>query len=308
MIRAHREDALLSTLTRQLAGRQVDRRTFLRHAARLGISVAAAAQLVDRVIGRDAPRPAGAQTPKKGGTLKVATKADFTSFDPIIAVDYETWILVLNVFDVIVNYDKDGKLYPVIAKEIPKVSNGGKTFEIKVRDGAKFHNGRQIVADDIKYSLERVALKENKSWGIAYVGNVVGLKDYQERKLKELPGIKVVDRMTVVIDLETPSANYFNYLTMSTNAPVPREEVEKLGPEWGKKVVSTCLTEIRWASSTDIQVPSNVVLRKNHVPISIKSCRNSLRARQVAFSVFLATGSGLLRVDNWSTSGKQEIT
>src|SRR5256714_13930219 len=78
--------------------------------------------------------------------------------------------------------------------------------------------------------------------------------------------------------------------------------------EWGKKVVSTCLTEIRWASSTDIQVPSNVVLRKNHVPISIKSCRNSLRARQVAFSVFLATGSGLLRVDNWSTSVKQEIT
>ena len=35
MIRAHREDALLSTLTRQLAGRQIDRRTFLRHAARL---------------------------------------------------------------------------------------------------------------------------------------------------------------------------------------------------------------------------------------------------------------------------------
>ena len=239
MIRTHREDALLSTLTRQLAGGQVDRRTFLRHAARLGISVAAASQLVDRMIGRDAPRPASAQMPKKGGTLKVATKADFTSFDPIIAVDYETWILVLNVFDVIVNYDKDGKLYPVIAKEIPKVSNGGKTFEIKVRDGAKFHNGRQIVADDIKYSLERVALKENKSWGIAYVGNVVGLKDYQEHKIKELPGIKVIDRMTVVIDLETPSANYFNYLTMSTNAPVPREEVEKLGPEWGKKVVGS---------------------------------------------------------------------
>src|SRR5262245_47937798 len=203
-MRDQKEHPLIPTLKRLLIERQVDRREFLRSAAQLGMSVSAAYAFVDWVAGKHGPRPAGAQAPKKGGTLKVATKADFTSFDPIIAVEYETWILVLNVFDVIVNYDKDGKLYPVIAKEIPKVSNGGKTFEIKIRDGAKFHNGRQIVADDIKYTLERVALKENKSWGIAYVGNVVGLKDYQERKIKELPGIKVVDRMTVVIDLETP--------------------------------------------------------------------------------------------------------
>lgn len=158
-MRDQREQVLVPALKRQLVERQIDRREFLRYARRLGMSVSAAYVLVDSLTGRHGPRSASAQSPKKGGTIKVATKADFTSFDPIIAVDYETWILVLNVFDVIVNYDKDGKLYPVIAKEIPRVSNGGKTFEIKIRDGAKFHNGRQIVADDIKYTLERVALK-----------------------------------------------------------------------------------------------------------------------------------------------------
>jgi peptide/nickel transport system substrate-binding protein len=241
-MRDRRKHALIPILERQLAERRIDRREFLRRATRLGMAVSAAYALAGKVAGPSDVPDARAQTlssPKKGGTIKVATKADFTSFDPIAASDYETWILILNVFDVIVNYDKDGKLYPVVAKEIPRVSNGGKTFEIKIREGAKFHNGRQIVADDIKYSLERVALKENKSWGIAYTGNVVGLKDYQEHKIKELPGIKVVDKMTVVIDLETPSANYFNFLTMSTNAPVPREEVEKLGPEWGRKVVGS---------------------------------------------------------------------
>src|SRR5262249_8131676 len=127
-MRAQKEHPLSPTLKRQLIERQIDRRGFLRSAAQLGMSVSAAYGFVDWVAGKHGPRPAGAQTPRKGGTLKVATKADFTSFDPIIAVDYETWILVLNVFDVIVNYDKDGKLYPVIAKEIPKVSNGGQTL------------------------------------------------------------------------------------------------------------------------------------------------------------------------------------
>src|SRR5438034_6601857 len=72
--------------------------------------------------------------------------------------------------------------------------------------------------------------------------------------------------------------------------------------EWGKKVVSTCLTEIIWASSIGIQVTSNVVPTKKHVLIAIKSCRSSLHTSLVAFSEAQAIGPGPLRVVNWSTS------
>src|SRR5260370_41711125 len=79
--------------------------------------------------------------------------------------------------------------------------------------------------------------------------------------------------------------------------------------EWGKKAVSTCLTEITWVSTAAIQaLPFNVVPQQKHVPISIRSCRNCLRAQPVAFSESLAIGPGQLRVGNWFTLERQAIT
>src|SRR5262245_46185265 len=78
--------------------------------------------------------------------------------------------------------------------------------------------------------------------------------------------------------------------------------------EWGKKVVSTCLTETIWASSTGIQATSNAIPTKNYELIGIISCRSSLPTQLAAFSEAQAIGQGLLKVDNWSTSVELVIT
>jgi len=59
------------------------------------------------------------------------------------------------IYDRLVYLDRDSRPQPAIA-ESWEVKDGGAIFEFKLRRGVKFHNGREVVAEDVKYSLERL--------------------------------------------------------------------------------------------------------------------------------------------------------
>ena len=88
--------------------------------------------------------------------MVVTYKDDVTTLDPAIGYDWQNWSMIKSLFDGLMDY-KPGttELVPDLAESY-EISPDGLTYTFKLRPGVKFHNGRELAAEDIKYSIERV--------------------------------------------------------------------------------------------------------------------------------------------------------
>ncbi|MBS1894722.1 MAG: ABC transporter substrate-binding protein, partial [Actinobacteria bacterium] len=100
---------------------------------------------------------------EEGGTLKGA----YTSFpdymDPQISYTAEGWTAMRPVYIPLLTYkhaseEEGAEIIPGLAKELPKVTDGGKTYTMFLRKGLKYSNGEEIKAGDFKYAVERCFL------------------------------------------------------------------------------------------------------------------------------------------------------
>lgn len=182
---------------------------------------------------------AAGTAPKSGGSLTLAYQSEPTTLDPAIAYNIVDWEIEHCVYEGLFRYaPKTGEtgttLVPAMAAAMPTISNGGKTYTIKLKPGIKFQPpvDREVTADDFKYSFERM-MKLPLAPATYFYAGVVGAKDYQAGKADHISGYKVLDKYTIQIDLEHPDLSFLNVLTMEFCDPIPKEWVEK----WGNKNV-----------------------------------------------------------------------
>ena len=187
----------------------------------------------------DAPaQPAAGGQARVGGTYRIHSASDIRSLDPPAAEGSEDWWSAgMILYNMLYFFDKDGKFYADLAAAEPEISSDGLTYTIPLRTGVKFHNGREMVADDVKFTLERQLWPEVYSWGKTYMDNVVGYQDVIDGKTKELAGVTVDGPYTVVIKLTKPQAVFPFILAMSMNAIIPQQETLDAGADWGVKTV-----------------------------------------------------------------------
>lgn len=121
------------------------------------------------------------------GTVTYAEYSDATDWDPSIAFSTES-IFLPNVYEPLVWYE-NGRTVPGLATSW-KATNGGKTWTFKIRRGVKFHDGAQVNAAAVKYSIDRT---KRLAKGAAYVWDAVGK-------------IAVVNPYTVRFHLKYPAA------------------------------------------------------------------------------------------------------
>ncbi|WP_052120765.1 ABC transporter substrate-binding protein [Inquilinus limosus] len=183
--------------------------------------------------------PAMAQDIKPGGTMTVTYKDDVSTLDPAIGYDWQNWSMIKSLFDGLMDY-KPGTtdLVPELAESF-EVSADGLTYTFKLRHGVKFHNGRELKAADVKYSLDRVVQPETQSPGAGFFDSIQGFEDVSKGKAKELSGIETPDDYTVVFHLTRPDAPFLHKMALNFSHVVPKEEVEKYGADFGKHPVGT---------------------------------------------------------------------
>jgi ABC-type transport system substrate-binding protein len=177
--------------------------------------------------------------PKQGGAMVVTYKDDISTFDPAIGYDWQNWSMIKSLFDGLMDY-KPGttELIPDLAESYT-ISEDGLTYTFKLRRDVKFHNGRELVAADIKYSIERAVNPETQSPGQGFFWQIKGFDDMVAGKVKELAGIATPDDGTVVIELSQPDATFLQIVAINFAFAVPREEVEKYGLDFGRNPVGT---------------------------------------------------------------------
>lgn len=88
--------------------------------------------------------------------LRVAMFTEIDSLDPFNATAGDTKTIMDQVFDGLFDVDEDGKLVPDLCDSY-EVSEDGLTYDFKLKEGVKFHNGKDFTADDVYYTYDALA-------------------------------------------------------------------------------------------------------------------------------------------------------
>ncbi len=183
--------------------------------------------------------PALAQDIKQGGSMTVTYKDDVSTLDPAIGYDWQNWSMIKSLFDGLMDYvPGTTELRPEIAESY-EISEDGTVFTFKLRDGVKFHNGRDLTAEDVKYSIERTVNPKTQSPGAGFFGSIKGFEEASSGNADGLSGITVVDDHTIKFELSRPDATFLHVLALNFAHVVPKEEVEKRGADFGKHPVGS---------------------------------------------------------------------
>lgn len=165
----------------------------------------------------------GGTTAKTGGKLNVAINTQPSTLDPVITTTFITRDMTKNIFETLVTLDSKYNVVPMLAESIHK-SDDGKTYTFPLRKGVKFHNGKEMKAEDVVASMNR--------W-----------KDVSARAREMLRGgtFEAKDDYTVVLKLNEPSIGALNALTVQTQPPaiMPKEIVQAASAKGANELIGT---------------------------------------------------------------------
>ena len=131
------------------------------------------------------------------------------SLDPHKALAAGTKEILFNVYEGLLKPDSQGNNIPAVAESYT-VSEDLMTYTFKLRDGIKFHNGKNVTADDVKYSIDKFA----------------GISDGSEPLVSAfsvIEKVNIIDDKTVDVVLNTPDTDLPTYLAMVSAAIIPKD-------------------------------------------------------------------------------------
>jgi len=190
------------------------------------------------------------------GVLHLADIGPVT-LDPAIAADSSSLTYILHIFSGLVCLDHELNIVPDIAESWEK-SPDGKTYTFHLRQGVKFHSGREVKAGDFQYSWERACHPDTGSGTAAtYLGDIVGAKDMLAGKAEELSGVEVIDDYTLRVTIDAPKAYFLNKLAYPAAFVVDRDNVES-GQNWWREPNGTGPFKLKeWKEGQQLILESN---------------------------------------------------
>jgi ABC-type transport system substrate-binding protein len=180
-----------------------------------------------------------ADMPKQGGSMVVTYQTDISTLDPAIGYDWQNWSIIKSLFDSLMDY-KPGttELVPDLAESY-EVSPDGLKYTFKLRQGVKFHNGRELKAIDIKHSFERLLNPATQSPGAGFFDSIKGYAEVTSGAATEVSGITTPDDYTVVFELTRPDAPFLHKQALNFASAIPKEETDKYGADFATHPVGT---------------------------------------------------------------------
>ncbi|WP_419998015.1 ABC transporter substrate-binding protein [Streptomyces boninensis] len=172
---------------------------------------------------------------KKGGTLRMVAKQDLDSADPQRAYFGMAWDFMRFYTRTLVTAKSEpgspgSDLVPDMATDMAKITNGGKTYTYKLRDGLTWEDGSEVTSEHIKYGIERIWADDVITGGPVYLKQVLDPKGeykgpYRDKDPKKL-GLKAIetpDPKTIIFNLPAPNSDFEQMLAMPSGTPVKPE-------------------------------------------------------------------------------------
>ncbi len=164
------------------------------------------------------PAPASGQK----STVVVALNQDPDILDPTLSQSYVGRIVYANMCEKLYDVDEKLTIYPQLAAELPRFSDGGKTVTIKLRAGVKFNDGTPMTAEAVKFSLDRHREMKGSN---------------RRSELASVNDVEVVDPLTVRLRLKAPFSPIVAILADRAGMPVSPTQARKLDDKFGTEPV-----------------------------------------------------------------------
>ena len=176
--------------------------------------------------------------PRYGGTFRI--KGYYIPFNRVLdPAGPSHYFLTEQVYDGLVRFDARFNPTPALA-EYWVISEGGARITFHLREGVRFHNGRELTADDVKYSLERLVRKRPGNTTYQhFVGKVVGAEEFWQGTAAEVTGFRVIDPSTFEIRWVRPYVSGLYLLGMYYCKILPKDLLEGQGRSFFQKPVGT---------------------------------------------------------------------
>lgn len=171
---------------------------------RLAILLVLAAMLVSSAAFAQDPEP------KYGGTLRAAWQANWESLDPHFASSEASFQVLNNVLETLTFFDDDMNVVPWLARDWER-SEDGLTWTFYLEEGVTFSNGREMTAEDVKWTFDRLTdpdIGSGNAWRIGGTDTTT----------------EVVDTYVVAITTPTPIANLPSSLAANKSTAVMASE------------------------------------------------------------------------------------
>ena len=185
-----------------MTAKQVAQRLFVAGALTFALTAAAA-------LGQQAE----AQEPVRGGSIVVGVDQEAIGMDPNIVTSFSSHRRVELLYNRLVRYDTDANVVPDLAESWEIVDPT--TYVFHLREGVTFHNGRELTADDVKYTIERILDPETGSPARSF--------------LEPIEEVHVEGPYTIELRLREPTASLLDALAHGNTSIVPPEEIEEHG-------------------------------------------------------------------------------
>jgi peptide/nickel transport system substrate-binding protein/oligopeptide transport system substrate-binding protein len=192
-----------------------------------------------------------------GGMYRRMLNDNPSTLDPAYLTDIYGGVVVRQIFDGLVQFDANLNPRPAIA-EFWEASRDGLTWTFSLRQGVKFHHGREVTARDVIYSFTRLLNPTSPLRMAELFRHIQGATAFMQGKTKSVQGLQALDRYTLQMVLDEPLASGLALLGLADAAVVPQEEVEKPGADFGRAPVGTGPFKfVRWEPNQEIVLEAN---------------------------------------------------
>ncbi len=196
-------------------------------------------------------------SPQYGGVYRRALRDEPVTLDPALMTSIHAVAVVQQVFDGLVQFDENLNVVPSIAQSW-QASPDGMVWKFFLRRGVKFHNGREVVADDVIYSFTRIVDPATEAYRHQLFEQVAGAKAFAAGQAERIEGFKALDDYTLQIELSQPYAPFIRMLGISSAKVVPKEEIEGSEVSFGRSPVGTgAFRFVFWEAGNAITLAAN---------------------------------------------------
>ena len=212
--------------------------------------------------------------------------SEVSTLDPANSYDVVSATVIYQAYETLYEYHyfkRPYTLQPLLAESMPKVSDDGMTYTIKLKKGIRFHDNpsfggkpRYLKSVDFLNQIKRLAYIPTKSTGWwLFDGKIKGINEFRKTvgndfsKFFSTPisGIKTPDEHTIVFDLTRPYPQMVYALAMSFTAPMPKELIEKYQNDMSQIMVGTGPFQLKkWNKLLEIVLERNPHYRKANYP------------------------------------------
>jgi peptide/nickel transport system substrate-binding protein len=169
-----------------------------------------------------------AMAARSGGTLNYMAPygGDLFGLDPHTSSRVQDYLVEMNIHRGLYKWSPSKSMPVLELAESVKASDDGMVYTYKLHPNIKFHNGRQLTADDVLYSFNRIMSMKPASPASRHIRIIKGATEVQDGKAETISGLKKVDDLTFEMTLENPVDPKYFLFWVST-AIVPKEEAER---------------------------------------------------------------------------------